>query len=239
MNGAHDLGGKHGFGEIDQSQDMNFAAEWEEKVFALTLASGMLGCWNLDQSRSAREQMDPAHYLNSSYYEHWLFGLEQLLVETNLLTEEELRTGVSEPTHAARGVEAADPEKMQKILDVGGPTLLESTGKPQFGIGDPVAVRATHPVSHTRAPGYVKGKVGVIVSHHGEHIFADEHASSGRKIGKHLYGVRFEAKSLWGTTRLTADSAASTNAVYVDLFEPYLQTIAQFQQQLGASRSIE
>lgn len=70
MNSAHDLGGMHGFGPIDRSQIENFVSEWEEKVFALTLACGMLGQWNLDQSRFAREKMDPGHYLCSSYYEH-------------------------------------------------------------------------------------------------------------------------------------------------------------------------
>ncbi len=252
MNGAHDLGGKHGFGEIDRSQDANFAAEWEEKVFALTLASGMLGRWNLDQSRSAREQMDPGHYLQSSYYEHWLFGLEQLLVEKNLVTAEELKTGVAQTdaSLSAPDPEAADPEKMQQILDVGGPTLLEVKREPEFRIGDQVVVQADQPLSHTRAPGYVKGKIGIVVSHHGAHIFADEHASSGDKTGEHLYGVKFEADALWGKQasagsthagsvhldKLPSDNnfTVSKDVVYVDLFEPYLLSMANYRKLLGA-----
>jgi len=226
MNGAHDLGGKHGFGKIDRSQDGNFAADWEEKVFALTLASGMLGQWNLDQSRWAREQMDPGHYLNSSYYEHWLSGLEQLLVEKNLLTREELNTGVSDQNPSTVMIEAVDPDKMQKILDVGGPTLMENASKPQFSIGDRVVVDAVHPRSHTRAPGYVKGKVGIIEFHHGVHIYADEHASSGEKVGEHLYGVKFDGLTLWGSEQLSFDDPlAGKEAVFVDLFQPYLQSI--------------
>jgi nitrile hydratase len=34
--------------------------------------------------------MDPAHYLESSYYEHWLTALETLLVENGALTRQEL-----------------------------------------------------------------------------------------------------------------------------------------------------
>jgi nitrile hydratase len=40
--------------------------------------------------RYAREQMPPAEYLATSYYEHWLFGLEQLVVEHGFVTREEL-----------------------------------------------------------------------------------------------------------------------------------------------------
>lgn len=91
MNGAHDLGGMHGFGAIDPEPDEPvFHAEWERRVFALTLAMGAHGAWNLDQSRYARECMNPADYLTSSYYEHWLFGLERLLVANGFVTGQEI-----------------------------------------------------------------------------------------------------------------------------------------------------
>ena len=79
MDGVHDLGGMHGFGPIDRSQEEHFPHHWERSVFQLTLACGMQGKWNLDMSRFARERMNPAHYLGSSYYEHWHHGLETLL----------------------------------------------------------------------------------------------------------------------------------------------------------------
>ncbi len=87
MNPAHDLGGARGFGVIDRSQTALFAEAWEETVFGMTLACGMLGRWNLDQSRFARERMAPAEYLAGTYYEHWLHGLELLLVECNLVSK--------------------------------------------------------------------------------------------------------------------------------------------------------
>jgi nitrile hydratase subunit beta len=34
--------------------------------------------------------MDPADYLRSSYYEHWLHSLETLLVEKGVISEAEL-----------------------------------------------------------------------------------------------------------------------------------------------------
>ena len=64
MNGAHDLGGMHGFGPVDIERDEPvFHHEWERRAFALTLASGFLGKWNIDMSRYARELMPPAEYL--------------------------------------------------------------------------------------------------------------------------------------------------------------------------------
>lgn len=91
MNGAHDLGGMHGFGPIDPEPDEPvFHDEWERRAFAITLAMGAHGAWNLDMSRYARERMDPGDYLTSSYYEHWLHGLQLLLVEKGFLTEDEV-----------------------------------------------------------------------------------------------------------------------------------------------------
>ena len=91
MNGAHDLGGMHGFGPVDPERDEPvFHHEWERRAFAITLAMGARGAWNLDMSRHARERMTPGDYLATSYYEHWLHGLELLCSEKGLLSLEEI-----------------------------------------------------------------------------------------------------------------------------------------------------
>ena len=69
-------------------------------------------------------------------------------------------------------------------------------------------------------PDYVRGRTGQVISHHGAHVFADEHSASGRRQAQHLYGVRFEASELWG------DDSGTRSAVYLDLFEPYLLSVA-------------
>ena len=224
MHGAHDLGGKHGFGPIDKSQTENFIHEWEEKVFGLTLACGMLGQWNLDQSRFARERTDPAHYLSSTYYEHWLHGLELLLLEKGLVTEEELNNGKSEQ---ASTLTAATPDKVKAIVNTGGPTqLVESTAK-LFTLEQKVVVKNEQSKEHTRAPSYVKGVIGTIVKHHGAHIYADEHSRSGDKQAQHLYTVRFEAKDVWGS------DTEGRSCIFADLFEPYLLSVEDYQRQFS------
>jgi nitrile hydratase len=91
VNGGHDLGGMHGLGPIDvEENEPVFHDEWERRCFAITMACGFLGEWNLDMTRYARERMHPATYLDTSYYEHWLIGLQTLLVEKGLLDEAEI-----------------------------------------------------------------------------------------------------------------------------------------------------
>ena len=94
MNGGHDLGGMHGLGPVDpepETEEPVFHAEWERRAFALNLAAGFLGKWNLDQGRFARESQHPADYLRNTYYENWMAGLETLLVEAGLVTERNCR----------------------------------------------------------------------------------------------------------------------------------------------------
>ena len=216
MNSTHDLGGMHGYGPIDRSQQENFAEPWERTVFALTLACGMLGKWNLDESRFARERMDPGDYLKSSYYEHWLHGLELLLREKGLVSENEFASGMSEGPADSLAIPAG---RMAALLERGGSTAMDSADAPVRRIGDPVRVRTFNPKTHTRAPRYIRGKRGVIAACHGAHVFPDSHAVDAGRIPACLYNVRFEAEEIWGV-----GYAQGNSPVHVDVFEPYLET---------------
>ena len=97
MNGIHDIGGMHGLGPIDpEDNEPVFREDWERHVFAITLASLALGEYHLDEVRHSIERMDPAHYLSSSYYEHWLVSLETLLTEKGIVTRDELEARKAE-----------------------------------------------------------------------------------------------------------------------------------------------
>lgn len=229
MKGAHDLGGKHGFGPVDRSQTEDFVYRWEEQVFGLTLTCGMLGHWNLDQSRYARENTDPVHYLTSTYYEHWLHGLETLLIENALISKDELK-GHSPPSTQTADV-AVPPDATKRIVETGAPTLLPEKKPARFSVNDTVVVKKESAKGHTRSPSYVHGVAGTVVKLHGAHIYADEHAKSGTKIPEHLYSIRFEAQQLWG------ESAEPNSSVYVDLFEPYLHSLEEYQQSLASTQN--
>ncbi len=228
MNGVHDLGGMHGFGPVVREADEPvFHHDWERRAFALTLAAGFLGRWNLDMSRFAREQMPPAEYLSASYYERWLWGLEHLLVQTGLLTPEQVeavRRG--EPPARSGGASGADVRVLRaadvpRALQNRRAARLDDGPSPRFKPGDVVVTRNLHPVGHTRLPRYARGRRGVVDRDHGVFIFPDAHAAGLGKRGEHCYSVRFEARELWG------EEASPRDAVYIDLFEPYLRPAAE------------
>lgn len=97
MNGPHDLGGLHGLGPVaPEHEEPIFHADWERRVFALTLAMGARGEWNIDESRHARENTDPLTYLSQSYYEIWLRGLETLMQERGIVDASEIQARMDE-----------------------------------------------------------------------------------------------------------------------------------------------
>ena len=119
MNRAHDLGGTPGFGPIEIEPDEPvFHHDWERRVFAMQLAAGYLGLWNIDQIRVMREQMPRAEYLATSYYGVWLFGLQRLLDSRGLVTREEIAARRKDPSVAvaradvARVLAAGDVERV-------------------------------------------------------------------------------------------------------------------------------
>ncbi len=215
MNGAHDMGGMHGLGPIlREEHEPVFHHEWERRAFAITMAAGFLGEWNIDMSRYARERMPAAGYLAASYYEKWLWGLELLLVERGLLTREEMEAGRARGKSAAlRVLEAAD---VGKVLLKGGPARLPDKVPPRFTAGDRVVARNINPVGHTRLPRYARGRRGVIDRDHGVFIFPDTNAMGQGPKPQHLYSVRFSGRELWGP------QGSERDAVYVDLWDDHL-----------------
>ena len=89
MNGVHDMGGMHGLGPLDPSDDVVFHEEWEGRTLALArvLLAGMH--FSLDEFRHAMERIEPSYYLTSSYYERWLEGSITLMVEKGVVTQAE------------------------------------------------------------------------------------------------------------------------------------------------------
>jgi nitrile hydratase len=220
MNGGHDLGGMHGLGPMDaepETREPVFRAAWEGRVFALVRAAGVLGCWTGDMARHARERQHPADYLRHSYYENWLVGLVKLLVETGLVTPEELASAkAAGPADDALRRRILKPGDVASLVGQGRPSTMPADAAPRFPIGARVRALNRHPLGHTREPRYVRGRSGVIHAHHGAHVLPDRSAE-GVRVGRHLYTVRFEAAQLWGV------NGDPHSAVYVDLWEDYLE----------------
>lgn len=91
MNGIHDLGGMHGLGPIaPETNEPVFHEDWERRVFGVMIATFAGGNFNVDEFRHGIERMNPADYLGTSYYEHWLHTIEANLIEKGVITRKEL-----------------------------------------------------------------------------------------------------------------------------------------------------
>ena len=204
MNGPADVGGAHGFGPVEPEPDEpTFHEPWERDAFALTLAMGATGLWTLDRARYARESLPRLKYYGSTYYRIWFAALERLCAEVGALEG----TAVAPRKLEADAVRAAMARGTPADRD--GPANA-------FSAGDRVRVRPMRPSTHTRAPTYLRGKVGRIDAVHGTHVFPDASAHGEGDQPVPLYNVAFEASEVWG-----ADTTASE--VRADLFEPYLE----------------
>jgi hypothetical protein len=197
MNGAHDLGGMMGFGRIAAPvTEPVFHEKWEGRLAALMMT--VPGDWSIDEGRAACESMHPAKYLKTSYYEHWLHGLESLLKKYTPDSASAMRPADIWPALTARRSYARDVQ-----------------APAAFAIGQKVRVKIMNPMTHTRAPRYVRGHTGDVVKIHGAHVFPDSNAQGLGENPQWLYTVRFTAKELWGH--------ANNDTVTLDLWEPYLE----------------
>jgi nitrile hydratase beta subunit len=219
MNGVHDMGGMTCFGPIVREENEPvFHANWERRVFGMTmLAMGRID--TLDAFRHVGERMDPVHYLSSTYYEHWLAGVETLILEKSVVTPEELASGVAQSKGSATEP-PLPPEVIPKIVAHGAPSN-RTTGRltPQFQLGDRVKAKNLNPTGHTRLPRYVRGKAGVIDRMHGTFVYPDTNAHGLGEQPQPLYCVRFDATELWGP------SAPGKDSLYIDLWEDYLERV--------------
>ena len=210
-----DLGGQLGHGRVvPEAEGQPFHSEWEPVTLALALAMGATGSWNIDMSRAARETLPD--YAKLSYYEIWLAGLVKLMLERGQVFEDELTAGRSlhPPASVARVLLAAN---VPAGLARGAPTLRPDPGSALFQVGQRVRTRAHAVPHHTRLPGYVRGKCGVVERLHGSHVFPDAHAQGLGEQPEPLYTVVFDGAEIWG-----ADAARGLR-VSVDAWQSYLE----------------
>jgi nitrile hydratase len=216
MNGAADMGGMHGFGPVEpEPNEPVFHADWERKAFALNMAIGVAGIWNLDAFRFARESLPPPEYLNTSYYGLWVVTLENMMLKHGVATREEIAAGRA----LARDAAAPQPVTAAMVANMvrcGSPYDRPAAAPARFRVGDNVRARNMHPKTHTRLPRYVRGHVGVVERIHGCHVYPDTSASGAGDNPQWLYTVRFDNRELWGP------DADPTVKVSIDAFEPYL-----------------
>jgi nitrile hydratase subunit beta len=224
VNGAHDLGGMHGFGPVQyEANEPVFHEEWEGRVFGLRVAAEPLDLFRTtDELRLAIESLPPARYLSASYYELRLIVIEQELLKRGLITPEELEERTSQYAQDRNTPlpRREDPELAARVIakihsmPAAEP---EPDAPPRFAVGEWVRARNVHPHGHTRLPKYARGKVGVVERVHAPHGLPDLVAERRPADPMYVYGVRFTAQELWG------DAADPNSSLTMDLWESYLE----------------
>lgn len=212
-----DLGGLPGFGPVTLEPEGEwFHASWEPRALALTVAMGATGAWNLDMMRAARETLP--NYRELSYYEIWLFALQNMLEKRGLVTPEEVSAERMLQASPAlpRVLKGAD---VHAALARGASTERSPVEPARYAQGQKVRVRKLQADHHTRLPAYALGKEGVVEQIRGVHVFADSHAQGLGEQPQWLYAVAFDGVELWG-------GAGSPGVqVCIDAFEPYLEAL--------------
>ncbi len=213
MDGIHDMGGMDGFGPIPIERDEPvFHAEWEGRLYAINSVVGAWVEWNIDAGRACMERLAPAVYLQSPYYQRWLYRMKNLLADRGMVTPTELTSGILEDSSR----KPLSTDEVFERLRAARSARVDQPVEAKFKVGDAIVVRNIHPTGHTRTPRYARGRRGVIDRDHGVFIFPDTHAEFKGESPQHLYSVRFTARELWGP------DAAPSDKIYLDMWDDYL-----------------
>jgi nitrile hydratase subunit beta len=224
MNGVHDLGGTDGLGPVVvEENEPVWRAEWEKAGFGMFPFPFAAGWFNVDMFRYGIEQMHPAHYLLSPYYEHWAHTAEHYGIKAGALDPEEIekrtRHFLENPDEPLPDTKNPDLVAFVEAAVKGGVSPRRDSDAPAtFKVGDRVRIRDDSPKGHTRRARYVRGKTGTVELHHGTFVYPDSVGNGGPDDPQHLYTIRFDGTDLWG-----ADHAEENTVVYFDAWEPYLE----------------
>ena len=217
MNGIHDMGGMQDMGPVQhEKNEPVFHARWEARWFAIRQALGAWRKWNIDASRYQGSMIPPAEYLRLSYYERQIISTTELLVKSGLVTQVEVDSG-KRARDSSKTIPPLTADRVAAVLAKGTPASRDVAVAPGFQVGQHVRARNINPTGHTRLPRYARGKLGTVDRDHGVYVFPDTNAHFLGEKPQHLYSVRFAARELWG------EQTAPSDAVYVDLWDDYLE----------------
>jgi nitrile hydratase len=210
MDTVHDLGGRQGFGPIPnvtEDDSVLFAAPWKARTWAIAMMSmnrlskDRTG-WTLDWYRHVLERLPPAAYLGLDYFEKWILAMMVTSVDEGVAGVQEFCAG-----RASGGSFAYDKPR---------PPAEEAPVNARFKPSDRVVARRDIGTMHTRLPGYIRGRPGVIDSVIRPQPFPDDKAI-GTIRREPTYVVRFRMADLWPEARDSGDS------LRIDMWDSYLE----------------
>ncbi|KAA1014350.1 nitrile hydratase subunit beta [Paraburkholderia panacisoli] len=245
MKLQHSLGGLENLGPVNVETRV-FIEPWEKRIFGIhtvmmaesthlsdalpkypvaTLPTTFRNTWTWASLRTGAEGMQPFEYFKYRYYEKWLMGISQFFIDQGYVSADEL---AQKTAHYRAHPDAPLPEQpnpaiasqINDYLAKGDSGLNALIQAPRFEPGAEVCIADPAAVDHTRLPGYLRNKRGVI-----EFVYPGAYSyfvSTGPDgIGKPMpvYRVAFKAEDIWGK-----DKSEPNTTIYADLYEAYLDT---------------
>lgn len=211
MDGAHDLGGRQGFGPIE-TEAPPWRHDWEHRQWALTrlLPARAAG---IDAWRHGVEQIPHMAYLSLPYFGKWNLNDTALLIQSGHVTQAEVISGQTHSPGPAPEAKTVD-QCLEMVRQSNQSFARPIETPPAFAPGDRVTTQSRGHIGHTRLPAYARAATGTVTAHHGAHVYPDTGAE-GHDEGHHLYTVEFAARDLF-------PEAHGADSVLLDLWEPYL-----------------
>lgn len=238
MKLQHNLGGIEALGPVDFEKRV-FVQPWETRIFGIHVA--MMGLsnhlpvdsvptkfdseWTWADLRKGAEAMHPFEYFKFRYYEKWLGGISGFFVSQGYVSEAELEEKTKEYLGAPEaplpgGGDTAIDAQIIKYLRVGDSPKRDIDAEPKFSVGDEVVVKDQAPTDHTRLPGYLRNKRGVIDTvYDGAYTYFCK-TSDGLGEPMPVYCVRFDPADIWG------EMCEQGSVIYADIFETYIAGLA-------------
>src|ERR1700744_2329921 len=179
MKLQHTRGGLEGLDPVEPEFRV-FVEPWETRIFGIHTAMMALSpqlslpqtsstfrtIWTWADLRKGAEAMNPFDYFKYRYYEKWLGGISGFFVSQGYISQEELDERISTYLKGNGSI----PDSRNELIDnqiieylrTGDPGGREPTSGPKFSKGDSVKVKNVPPADHTRLPGHLRGKTGVV-----------------------------------------------------------------------------
>lgn len=245
MRLQHYVGGLEGLPQPLILDKRVFAEDWEQRIFGIHVA--MMGLsshlssalpgypladvptefhhkWTWAHLRTAAEAMNPFDYFKYRYYEKWLGGVTEFLIDKGYLTEQEITSRTAELTAARTTAENAAID--EQVLDYlrHGDSPRRDVAHPRFTIGQRVRIADVPAADHTRLPGFLRARIGTV-----RRVFEGDYAyfvHTGDGIGDPMpvYLVEFTPEELWGER-----AEPGANILSAELFEAYLRPLEEHQ----------
>jgi len=243
MKLQHSLGGLENLGPVNLDTRV-FVQEWEKRIFGIhtvmmaesahldealprypvaALPTTFRETWTWASLRTGAEAMQPFEYFKYRYYEKWLMGISQFFVDRGYVAAGDLErlTAHYRQLPGAPLPQQPNPALKTQIaayLDRGDSGLRPAPAARRFAVGDTVRVADPAAVDHTRLPGYLRNKKGVVTEvYPGAFAYFVSTGPDGLDGPMPVYCVKFDAADIWG-----AALCEPHTTIYADLFDPYL-----------------